>query len=509
MNDLLGDINILYNRKKNIESLVELVNGKSVEGFKDVTLIGIIYNGTKETDFETYIGNNDVLIIYNENFEEYLDKNCNPGAQNGKMRQYRTDNKCKPIKAKCLGIPTGIMPDEKVITDIYGNAQSYKNIIDLSIQGILDCIKRDGIKYILWAINQEGNLGLNVFANNTNAKIISKYISEKLRGHFPKKMYYPKGNVKNHGKFIEEEDMKKIRNKSSLSDIKTEILHNKTNIENIFLFSDHLPVYTSIGIFGEKINVGTYNVLFQKWLDNNIHSNNLVNDHQGHIGKCFGHLAKISKHERIMGVFKTINDLLTNQNLHILGLQELDPNFIMDLPDDYKLIVPNKTMSGYKINEENILLNAERNDIQAIIYNSKKLECNLSGIHLKYYTENGKPKINKRIINIPFKLKHNNKVSEEFRFINTHVQWEKSDPSKGENYVSSELETYVKGINKPKGYKKQTVIIVGDMNSVNIPLGVDNHELSNTYLGSQIKYSHIDTKCNLVLYDRIWTKVVQ
>ncbi len=226
---LLGEINILFNRKNNIKNLLDLIgngnvghqtNKSTTQSIKipqnnnvelinkDVNLIGIKYDASNNyTDFKSYFNNIQVLIVYNENFGEFLDKNnYGEGSGNGFMRKYRSDSmniNSGVINAFSLGIPTGTIYGNDGINGKYNNTQtSYKEIIDLSMEGIINFINKNPIiKYVLWAIDNEGILGLDTF-NTTESQKIVGYISNKFKSYFKNQSYYPKNTViKNHGNY--------------------------------------------------------------------------------------------------------------------------------------------------------------------------------------------------------------------------------------------------------------------------------------------------------------------
>jgi hypothetical protein len=176
-----------------------------------VELIGIIFNSEDkftnvQEQLKTGINSKDFLIIYNENFTQFQDKNyCSEGGGNGYLRKYRSDGvNCKAIirdkiKAKVYGIPTG---EHGLMIFDYDN----KRILDSSIDQIVNSIINDKIKYVLWTINSlklDGTIGLGIFSKHeVTTKYIAPYINEKIHFIFDNKFYYSTNNkdrVINHG----------------------------------------------------------------------------------------------------------------------------------------------------------------------------------------------------------------------------------------------------------------------------------------------------------------------
>jgi len=291
---------------------------------------------------------------------------------------------------------------------------------------------------------------------------------------------------------------------------------NGLNVANphIFTCSDHLPVIREISINGQNIRFGSWNTLYQKWLINNARSDQ-------HIGKYFPHLATMSQNVREGYILTIIKNLFEKHDVHIMGLQELNPNEINKLksalhPFGILCIVP-QDLQQWKTKEETNLSSNGNNDLQVVLYNSRKFTYDLNKSHMTYYhvwnvnktqpqcnityppescfTSTQQEKINKRIMNISFSI--NNK---EFRFINTHVIYG----------GTRELIDYVNSIKIPQNYSGQyDIVVVGDMNVPNLDFGAgtltDNglHVLVGTQLFNS-SYSHIDTDGNQIILDHIW-----
>lgn len=211
---LLNNIELSYQKNIIIDNIQ-----KNIITFPNISLIGIRYGSNNQyTDVESYIDNNHVLIIYNENFEQYLDKNdCFPGGGNGKMRQYRSDGPCTKINAFVLGIPTGRIPPGKGLDSKKDN-RTYQEIVDDAIKQIITkVIQNPQIKYILWSVNQYGELGLDLFGDDATAKQTAEYITHKIKSIFTTQFYYPQSaNIPNHGSFF---DLVNLQKMTSIKDI--------------------------------------------------------------------------------------------------------------------------------------------------------------------------------------------------------------------------------------------------------------------------------------------------
>lgn len=169
---------------------------------KNVKLIGVTYTTPKSlTNFENWISKK-VLIIYNENFRQYVDTaDYSKGGGNGIMRQYRTlrngdlwNRRDGPqtINAYVLGIPTGIS-GEFDIGESYNNS-TYIDIVNNSIKDIVDCVNKNNIKYVLFSsqFNEKYNnntLGVSIFAGYLTSVILVCYISAQLNAIFTNKKY--------------------------------------------------------------------------------------------------------------------------------------------------------------------------------------------------------------------------------------------------------------------------------------------------------------------------------
>ena len=189
-----------------------------------VKLVGVVYNPKDiTTDFTYYVNRPDILIVYNENFKQYLDKkDCSVGSGNGVMRQYRSDKSndetvtyCIPSKAIVLGIPTGETNINRQLFGIHGldtklNATTnftLKNVIDEAIDNVYNkAVDTKGIRYVLWSIKLDGTIGAGVFNDNDVAKKAMPYITLKLKEKFGASNlgYYPLSSiVTDHGNPID------------------------------------------------------------------------------------------------------------------------------------------------------------------------------------------------------------------------------------------------------------------------------------------------------------------
>lgn len=154
-------------------SILQRRNEKYLNNLKlnrdDVTLFGIHYD-TKNTNVRQndptivdnhtsakfYLNFDDFLIIYNENFDKYNDKNdYSSDGGNGFLRKYRSDssNSVKKrtddnVTAYIYGIPTGIFDNpEDIIT--------HQDSMNDSISQIVECINNnEKIKYVIWFVQK-------------------------------------------------------------------------------------------------------------------------------------------------------------------------------------------------------------------------------------------------------------------------------------------------------------------------------------------------------------------
>ena len=211
MDQILNNIDVLYKRKNNIKQLIKLLESTTKTQY-NVQLVGVIYDPKNTyTNFGTYLDRDDVLIIYNENFNQYLNKSdCTIGAGNGFMRQYRSDsNTCIKKAAFSFGIPTGTFHTiNDQLTTLYDKTKTYKDIIDDAINQIKNTLNiNKQIKYVLWSIDEFGQLGLSTFTENQN-KEAAKYITNTIKPLFKTLNFYDTYfTVQNHGVFL---DLKNI-----------------------------------------------------------------------------------------------------------------------------------------------------------------------------------------------------------------------------------------------------------------------------------------------------------
>lgn len=207
MEEILQNISLIYKRQEYIDKILDDLQGPTLK-INGVTLVGVVFDENMKpnyTDTEKYINNENVLIIYNENFGQFLDKtDCLEGSGNGKLRKYRTDGDCTKTKAAVFGIPTGTFNGDTLDT-IKWNGKTYRQIINDAIKQITDYLQtHNQIKYVIWSINKEGMLGLAEFAKIQEVQKAAKYISNKIKSIFPNKAFYPQAaNVKNHGNYFD------------------------------------------------------------------------------------------------------------------------------------------------------------------------------------------------------------------------------------------------------------------------------------------------------------------
>lgn len=242
---------ILYKRNDTKSLMSSSISEPKLNETRNITLIGVHYDikdhyTDTATNDSQYLLNENTLIIYNENFQQYYQKDCSAGGGNGNLRQYRSDSEdCKTnrtnVKAFVYGIPTGINnTNEFNLNDesIYDN-KSYRLIIDESIKAIIDCInKNKTIKYVFWSVEKrdekqteqllpkEGDsdvdldarvfkIGLDIFKKIDGSIQATDYISRKLFEIFKSRKYYFSDNdstVKIYGKNKSNLQHKKIKN---------------------------------------------------------------------------------------------------------------------------------------------------------------------------------------------------------------------------------------------------------------------------------------------------------
>jgi hypothetical protein len=148
-------------------SILEKRNEEYIKNLKinrDIILFGIHYDeGNPLTDVNYYLGFDNCLIIYNENFNQYDDKtNCESKTDegNGFLRKYRSDSKDKcsdttaenrkrdGVKAFVYGIPTGIFDNKE-------DTIKHQDSMNDSISQIIKCINDNSrIKNVIWCVQK-------------------------------------------------------------------------------------------------------------------------------------------------------------------------------------------------------------------------------------------------------------------------------------------------------------------------------------------------------------------
>jgi hypothetical protein len=143
-------------------SILEKRNEEYIKNLKidrDIILLGIHYDKDYSlTDVKTYLGFDNCLIIYNENFNQYDDKtNCESKTDegNGFLRKYRSDSKCSAanrrkdgVKAFIYGIPTGIFDNKE-------DTIKHQDSMNDSISQIIKCINDNSrIKNVIWCVQK-------------------------------------------------------------------------------------------------------------------------------------------------------------------------------------------------------------------------------------------------------------------------------------------------------------------------------------------------------------------
>lgn len=199
--DILKNIDTIIRKREVIDNLIfDLKWNVSLTP----SLVGIKFKwGDPNTDFHSYLKRSDILIIYNENYDEYESGTCFPGSGNGFMRQYRSDSDCEKIKAFSLGIPTGSLRTDRKLDDFFNSTMTHRQVIDESIKKIIKLIKNNSdIKYVLWSVNDNGTLGLLTFAGDPIAIATTNYISRIIKKIFPNKLYYSSTPIQHHGNEI-------------------------------------------------------------------------------------------------------------------------------------------------------------------------------------------------------------------------------------------------------------------------------------------------------------------
>jgi hypothetical protein len=181
----------------------------------DVTLVGIKYDPqNRTTDFASYLDRPNVLIVYNENFEQFINKaDCTPGGGNGRFRENRSDSTgCATRRqATVLGIPTMSTGNQSVLTlDTIipnTNGKTYRQVLQDSVNQIVSRLRANNtIKYVLWSTNSQGGLATSIA--DTSIPFVQSVITEANRlmlEAFPlarRRFYPPIPNIRNHGAFI-------------------------------------------------------------------------------------------------------------------------------------------------------------------------------------------------------------------------------------------------------------------------------------------------------------------
>jgi hypothetical protein len=158
---------------------------------RNIKIYGLVYPSKRDPTLVAsylnmgdalYIQRDDLMIIYNENFIQFSEKNnFAEGAGNGIMRKYRSDeiavnsNRVHGgVKAEVYGIPTG----EYLTDDIDKTKKDNCNLVIEAIKGIIKKIKdTPKIKYILYSASSETNkrVGNGIF-NHTDTITTCNFI---------------------------------------------------------------------------------------------------------------------------------------------------------------------------------------------------------------------------------------------------------------------------------------------------------------------------------------------
>ena len=206
----------------NAEIITFQYTGQPVSS-EHVKLVGVVFdidnNNTDNIHMATQSNASSVLIIYNENVDQFMDKSdLSSGGGNGGIRKFRSDsnhkNKAgdKMLKpgseiyhqtALVYGIPTGNTYNFTFDSDM-------ELLIDNSIKTIMDAIQSNGINTVIWNIDTSGNLGLGIFKKNLESQKAAEYISTQLKKKFEKNLFYyapgKQNNIENHGKRLNKFD---------------------------------------------------------------------------------------------------------------------------------------------------------------------------------------------------------------------------------------------------------------------------------------------------------------
>jgi hypothetical protein len=157
---------------------------------KDVKLIGIIWDEkVLDTHVLQYLHNKKNIYIYNENWDQFLNNNdIREGSGNGIYRKYRSDSdystelrKKDNINAFVYGIPTGSNRLDVNLDNKYKDEITFKDILDLAINKIIECIKKNEIENVFWHIDDHGGIAYSTF--DPNDKIID-YLNNNFKKKF-------------------------------------------------------------------------------------------------------------------------------------------------------------------------------------------------------------------------------------------------------------------------------------------------------------------------------------
>ena len=210
-------------------------------------VIGVKFMGLHtKTDFinyKYYLENEDNLIIYNENFNQFDNlEDISEGGGNGVLRKYRSDykfftednpNRIKDnIKASVLGIPSGT-GDE---FDFAGYIK-YKMSINMAFLKIEKVIMEKKIKRVFFSCDNYAGfdnplIGLSIYAAYTGSQNASIYITTKFKKFFGQKIkYYPYGtDLENSTDLFAFDEAEKIKISEELKKLGEPTITNATDI---------------------------------------------------------------------------------------------------------------------------------------------------------------------------------------------------------------------------------------------------------------------------------------
>lgn len=157
-----------YHLIKNIQKLDEKYIDKKLI---HIEVIPVVFTGlNKFGDFNFMIKDQqykDVLFIFNDNEESFINKSCIAGSGNAIIRPYQ----CHEIPSS-IGIPTGSLSKGG-----YKSLTKSKSMIDLSFERIRNLLKTGNYKRVFYSADKNGKLGTSIFDVSDEVK---EYIYDNL-----------------------------------------------------------------------------------------------------------------------------------------------------------------------------------------------------------------------------------------------------------------------------------------------------------------------------------------